>query len=46
MKNKNTLYLILAIGILSSCGSDSEPVQPTTFYKKENVVSKQLALSI
>jgi len=46
MKNKNTLYLILTIGILSSCGSDSEPVQPTTFYKKENVVSKQLELSI
>ena len=46
MKNKNTLYLILAIGILSSCGSDSESAQPTTFYKKENVVSKQLELSI
>lgn len=46
MKNKSTLYLILAIGILSSCGSDSEPVQPTTFYKKESVVSKQLELSI
>ena len=46
MKNKSTLYLILAIGILSSCGSDSESEQPTTFYKKENVVSKQLELSI
>ena len=46
MKNKNTLYLILTIGILSSCGSDSEPAQPTTFYKKEKVISKQLELSI
>ncbi|NCW59556.1 MAG: efflux RND transporter periplasmic adaptor subunit [Proteobacteria bacterium] len=39
-------YIILTIGILSSCGSDSEPTQPTTFYKKEKVVSKQLELSI
>ena len=46
MKKTNTLYLALVVGILSSCGSDKEQVQPTTFYKKENVVPKQLELSI
>ena len=46
MKNKNTFYLFLIIGILSSCGSNTESVEPSTFYKKENVSTKQLELSI
>ena len=42
MKYKKLLYIPLAVVFLSSCGSDSEPVQETTFYKKENVSTKQL----
>ena len=32
--------------IISSCGSEAEPVQDTTYYKKEKVANKQLNLSI
>ena len=46
MKYKKLLYIPLAIVLVSSCGSDSESVQETTFYKKENVSTKQLKLSI
>ena len=46
MKNKKLLYIPLIVVLISSCGSDSEPVQETTFYKRENVSTKQLKLSI
>ena len=46
MKYKKLLYIPLAVVLMSSCGSDSEPVQETAFYKKENVSTKQLKLSI
>jgi len=32
--------------IISSCGSEAEPVQDTTYYKKKKVANKQLNLSI
>ena len=37
MKLKKIFYLPILTVIVISCGSDNEPVQPTTFYKKENV---------
>ena len=46
MKHKKILYTPLVVLFLSSCSPDSEPVKETTFYKKENVTTKQLKLSI
>ena len=46
MKYKNLFYISLTVFVLVSCGSKEEPTQQTTFYKKENVSSKQLELSI
>ena len=46
MKYKNLFYISLTFFVLVSCGSKEEPTQQTTFYKKENVSSKQLELSI
>ena len=46
MKYKNFFYISLTAFVLVSCGSKEEPSQQTTFYKKENVSSKQLELSI
>ena len=45
-KNKNLFSLITLAIIISSCGSKETPKQETTFYKKENVATKQLELSI
>tara|TARA_B100000902_G_C27280537_1_gene901475 strand:- start:631 stop:1830 length:1200 start_codon:yes stop_codon:yes gene_type:complete len=46
MKYKNFFYISLTAFVLVSCGSKEEPTQQTTFYKKENISSKQLELSI
>ncbi|MEL0238535.1 MAG: efflux RND transporter periplasmic adaptor subunit [Gammaproteobacteria bacterium] len=46
MKYKKSLHISLLLVIISSCSSENEPVQETTFYKKENVSTKQLKLSI
>ena len=46
MKLKKIFYLPILTLIVISCGSENEPVKPTTFYKKENVTTKQLELSI
>ena len=46
MKYKKLLYIPLTIFVITSCGSKEEPVKPTAFYKKENVSTKQLELSI
>ncbi len=40
------LYLFLTILIISSCGSSNDSAQETTYYKKENVSTKQLQLSV
>jgi HlyD family secretion protein len=45
-KNKNLFSLVTLAIIISSCGSKETPKQETTFYKKENVATKQLELSI
>ena len=45
MKYKKLLYIPLAVLLMSSCGSDSETVQETTFYKKENVYDVILVLN-
>jgi len=47
MINFNKLFFTLLMTvIISSCGSEAEPVQDTTYYKKEKVANKQLNLSI
>ena len=46
IKLKNTFYIAGFIILISSCGSNEKPQQETTFYKKENVSTKQLELSI
>ena len=46
IKFKNTFYIAGLVILISSCGSDEKPEQETTFYKKENVSTKQLELSI
>jgi HlyD family secretion protein len=46
IKLKNTFYIAGLIILISSCGSDEKPQQETTFYKRENVSTKQLELSI
>ena len=46
IKNKNLFSIITLVIIISSCGSKETPKQETTFYKKENVATKQLELSI
>ena len=46
IKFKNTFYIAGLVILISSCGSDEKPQQETTFYKKENVSTKQLELSI
>ena len=45
IKFKNTFYIAGLVILISSCGSDEKPQQETTFYKKENVSTKQLELS-
>ena len=44
--NKKLLPITILILVLSSCGSDNESSQETTFYKKETVNQKKLELSI
>ena len=44
--NKKLLPITVLILVLSSCGSDNESSQETTFYKKETVNQKKLELSI
>ena len=44
--NKKLLPITILILVLSSCGSDNESSQETTFYKKEAVNQKKLELSI
>jgi len=47
MINFNKLFFTLLMTvIISSCGSEAEPVQDTTYYKEEKVANKQLNLSI
>jgi HlyD family secretion protein len=47
MINFNKLFFTLLMTvIISSCGYEAEPVQDTTYYKKEKVANKQLNLSI
>jgi HlyD family secretion protein len=47
MINFNKLFFTLLMTvIISSCGSEAESVQDTTYYKKEKVANKQLNLSI
>jgi len=46
IKLKNTFYIAGLIILISSCGLDEKPQQETTFYKRENVSTKQLELSI
>ena len=43
---KKLLPITILILVLSSCGSDNESSQETTFYKKETVNQKKLELSI
>jgi HlyD family secretion protein len=44
--NKKLLPITFLILVLSSCGSDNESSQETTFYKKETINQKKLELSI
>ena len=44
--NKNLLSITFLILVISSCGSDDNATQETTFYKKETVNQKKLELSI
>ena len=46
ISNKKLLPITILILVLSSCGSDNESSQETTFYKKETVNQKKLELSI
>ena len=45
-KNKNLFSVVTLAIIISSCGSKETPKQETTYYKKENVATKQHELSI
>jgi HlyD family secretion protein len=44
--NKKFLSMTLLVLVLSSCGSDNNANEETTFYKKESVNQKKLELSI
>jgi len=44
--NKKFLSMTLLVLVLSSCGSDNNASEETTFYKKESVNQKKLELSI
>ena len=46
MKNIKILNISILILILTSCGSSNDDSKETTFYKKENVSTKKLELSI
>ncbi len=46
MKFNTSICLFLILSIISSCGSSSDKPQETTYYKKENVSTKQLQLSV
>ena len=46
MKNIKLLHISFFILILTSCGSSNDDTKETTFYKKENVSTKKLELSI
>ena len=46
MKNIKILNISFFILILTSCGSSNDDTKETTFYKKENVSTKKLELSI
>ena len=46
MKNIKILHISFFILILTSCGSSNDDRKETTFYKKENVSTKKLELSI
>ena len=46
MKNIKLLHIYFFILILTSCGSSNDDTKETTFYKKENVSTKKLELSI
>ena len=46
MKNIKILHISFFILMLTSCGSSNDDTKETTFYKKENVSTKKLELSI
>ena len=46
MKYTKLLLTSLSILLIASCGSNEEPAKETTFYKKENIATKKLELSI
>ena len=46
MKQKKLFYLTFLVLAFTSCGSKVEEPKETTFYKKENVSTKKLELSI
>jgi HlyD family secretion protein len=46
MNQKKLLYLTFLVLAATSCGSKVEEPKETTFYKKENVTTKKLELSI
>ena len=46
MNQKKLLYLTFLVLAVTSCGSKVEEPEETTFYKKENVSTKKLKLSI
>jgi HlyD family secretion protein len=46
MNQKKLLYLTFLVLAVTSCGSKVEEPKETTFYKKENVTTKKLELSI
>ena len=46
MNQKKLLYLTFLVIAVTSCGSKVEEPKETTFYKKENVSTKKLELSI
>jgi len=46
MKMNKSITIIITALILASCGSGSDSKEQTTFYKKENISTKKLELSI
>jgi HlyD family secretion protein len=46
MKYTKLLLTSISFLLIASCGSNEEPAKETTFYKKENVATKKLELSI
>ena len=46
MKMNKSITIIITALILASCGSGSDSKEQNTFYKKENISTKKLELSI